>query len=411
MGPSSRYVIIGGGLAGAQAAETLRAEGVPGPISIVADERHHPYLRPPLSKEYLQGRATRESVFVHPPEWYAEQGIELHLGTAAVTLDPAQHAVGLSDGTRLHYDAALIATGAGPRLLPVAGSQLDGVLYLRRLDDSDAIRAVLERAARIVIVGAGWIGLETAAAARAAGVDVTVVETGTLPLGHVLGPEVAPVFAELHAEHGVRIMQQAHVQEIVGTAGVVSGVRLADGRVLKADAVIVGIGALPNTHITHGTEIKVANGVVVDETLQTTVPDVFAAGDVANAFNRRLDRHIRVEHWDNAKRQGAVAALGMLGRRAVYDRIPFFYSDQYDVGLEYTGFAPAGAYDRVVFRGDVPGHRFTAFWMAGARIVAGMNVNTWDIRPAIEALIESGQEVDDRVLADEDVPLEAVGVN
>jgi 3-phenylpropionate/trans-cinnamate dioxygenase ferredoxin reductase component len=411
MGPSSRYVIIGGGLAGAQAAETLRREGVPGPISIVADERHRPYLRPPLSKEYLQGRAERDAVFVHPAAWYVDNGIDLHLGTPAVTIEPQQHSIGLADGTRLHYEAALIATGSGPRMLPVPGSQLDGVRYLRRIDDADAIRSDLAVAGRIVIVGAGWIGLETAAAARLAGVDVTVVETGTLPLGQVLGAEVAPIFADLHEQHGVRFMSQSHVTEIVGSAGAAAGVRLADGRVLKADAVIVGIGALPNTQITHGTEITVANGVVVDESLQTSVPDVFAAGDVANAFHRRYNRHIRVEHWDNAKHQGAAAAMGMLGRRVAYDRIPFFYSDQYDVGLEYTGFAPAGSYDRVVFRGDVAGHRFTAFWMNGSRIAAAMNVNMWDVRPAIEALIESGQQVDDRVLEDEGTSLDSVGVN
>jgi 3-phenylpropionate/trans-cinnamate dioxygenase ferredoxin reductase component len=405
MGPHDRRVIIGGGQAAAAAVETLRSEGFPGPVSVVCAEPYLPYLRPPLSKEYLRGQAARESVFIHDADWYVEQGVDVQLGVDAVSIDPVQQSVLLSDGSRLTYGAALMATGASPRRLMVAGGDLAGIHYLRRLDDADRISAALAGVERVVVVGAGWIGLEVAAAAREAGVNVTIVEPESVPLLHVLGPQVGSHFADLHEAHGVTLLTHAYVAEFVGVGGVVTGVRLADDRVLKADAVIVGIGAQPNVGVASASRLSVADGIVVDEHLQTSQPGVFAAGDVASAFNRRLGRHLRVEHWENAKRQGAVAALGMMGRVAVYDRLPFFYSDQYDVGLEYTGYAAPGSYDSVVIRGDVDDRRYAAFWVAAGRVLAGMTVNIWDIRPQIEALIESGSPVDPEMLADAATPL------
>lgn len=398
-------VIIGAGLAAATAAATLREQGVPGAIVLLGEEEHLPYLRPPLSKEYLTDEAPLESVFIHDDAWYDVHDIEVRRDTRVMGLDPEQHLIDLADGTRLHYSRALIATGSRARELAVRGSDFDGVLTLRRLSDCLRIKEVLRNAQRIVVVGAGWIGLEVASAARRAGVDVTVVEPEAQPLLHVLGTDVAALFADLHAEYGVRLLTGTRVTEFVGQVGTVTGVRLGDHTVLPADAVVVGVGAIPNVEPFAASGLVIANGIVADQGLATTVPDVFVAGDVANAFHPRLDRRIRVEHWDNARGQGAAAALAMLDRRITYDRIPYFYSDQFDVGLEYTGFAPFGTYDQVVLRGDPVEHRYVAFWLAGGRVLAGMNVNTWDVRPQIEDLVRTGRTVDPLRLADEAVPL------
>lgn len=403
-------VIVGAGLAGAKAAEALRKEGYGGPVTIVGEEPHRPYERPPLSKGYLIGTEEREKAFVHTEAWYEEHDVELRLGSRATTLDAAAHEVVLDDGARLAYDALLLATGSEPVRLPVPGADLDGVHLLRRMEDSDALKAAFAReGGRVVVIGGGWIGLEVAAAARTLGLDVTVLEMAELPLLRVLGREMAQVFADLHREHGVDLRCGVRVERLLSDrAGRVMGVELASGEVVPADAVVVGVGIRPNTALAESAGLEVSNGVVVDEHLRTSNPDIFAAGDVANAHHPFLGRHIRVEHWANALRQAPVAARSMLGQDAAYQRLPYFFTDQYDLGMEYNGYAEPGADDRVVVRGDVGAREFVAFWLDSGRVVAGMGVNIWDTSKPVTALITSRREVDVARLADPDVPLEDV---
>ncbi|GES33255.1 FAD-dependent oxidoreductase [Streptomyces angustmyceticus] len=406
MAQNTAFIIAGAGLAGAKAAEALRTEGFDGPVLLLGEERERPYERPPLSKGYLLGTSEKEKVYVHPPQWYAANDVDLRTGNAVTALDPAAHEVTLADGSRLGYAKLLLATGSTPRTLPVPGADLDGVHTLRRLADSDRLKDVFRSAARIVVIGGGWIGLETAAAARAAGVEVTVLESAPLPLLGVLGPEVAQIFAGLHTEHGVALRCDTQVTEITGTDGAVDGVRLADGTRIAADAVIVGVGITPNSELAAAAGLKVDDGVVVDERLCSSHPDIHAAGDVANAYHPLLGKHLRVEHWANALHQPATAARAMLGREAVHDRLPYFFTDQYDLGMEYTGHVEPGGYDRVVFRGDTAAREFIAFWLSGGRVLAGMNVNVWDVTEPIRALVASGRAVDPERLADPGVPLE-----
>jgi 3-phenylpropionate/trans-cinnamate dioxygenase ferredoxin reductase subunit len=316
--------------------------------------------------------------------------------------------VELDDGRHVRYTKLLLATGSSPRRLSVPGADLDNVLYLRRVGDSERLKSAFTAGAKIVVIGAGWIGLETAAAARMAGAEVTVLEHSELPLLKVLGREAAEVFAALHTDHGVHLLPNVQVESLTGTHGRVDGVRLADGRHLAADAVVVGIGITPNVQLAQEAGLDVQNGIVTDEHLRTSAADIYAAGDVANAYHPLLGRHLRVEHWANALHQPEVAALSMLGKDAVYDRLPYFYTDQYDLGMEYTGYTEPGGYDRVVFRGEPSERRFIAFWMAGNRVLAGMNVNVWDVIDPIRSLITSGSDIDDALLADPDVPLDHI---
>ncbi|MDH6114910.1 3-phenylpropionate/trans-cinnamate dioxygenase ferredoxin reductase subunit [Kitasatospora sp. MAP12-15] len=403
------HVIIGASLAGASAARTLREEGYDGPLVLIGDENELPYERPPLSKGYLMGAEPREKVYVHPREWYREQRIDLRLGVEATAIDPAEHHVTLSDGGRLDYAKLLLTTGSAPRRLPVPGDDLDGVHYLRRVGDSDRLRAAFRSAGRLVVIGAGWIGLETAAAARSAGVEVTVLERAELPLLRVLGREVAEIFAALHRENGVGFRFGARVESLVGGPdGAVTGVRLADGTVIEADAVVVGIGITPNTALAEAAGLTVANGVQTDQSLRSSSPDIYAAGDVANAYHPLLGRHLRVEHWANAVHQPRTAARAMLGQDVAYDRTPYFFTDQYTLGMEYTGYVEPDGYDQVVFRGDVAAREFIAFWVAGQRVLAGMNVNVWDVTDPIRDLVRSGRPLDLAALADPAVPLTAI---
>jgi 3-phenylpropionate/trans-cinnamate dioxygenase ferredoxin reductase subunit len=393
------FVIVGGGLAGAKAAEALRGQGFDGDVVLIGEEPHRPYERPPLSKDYLAGKASRDDVFVHSSDWYPEHDVDLRLASLATSIDRSAHTVRLSDGGSVAYDKLLMATGSSPRRLPVPGG--DTALYLRRVEDSEAIKATFGSDRRLVVVGAGWIGLEVAAAARQAGSEVTVVEVLELPLLRVLGREIAAVFADLHRANGVDLRFGAQVAEL--GAG---GVRLADGTELPADAVAVGVGITPNTGLASDAGLDVDNGVLVDASLRSSDPDVFAAGDVANALHPFLGRHIRVEHWANALNQPAVAAAAMLGGDAVYDELPYFYTDQFDLGMEYVGYVEPDGYDRVVIRGDAAAREFIAFWLADGRVLAGMNVNVWDVTEPIKALIHSRHIVDTARLADPAVPLE-----
>jgi len=403
------YVIIGASLAGAKAAEGLRAAGFDGPITLIGDETERPYERPPLSKGYLLGQSERATIYVHPSQWYADSGIDLRLGVEATSINRADRTVSLADGSTIGYAKLLLTTGSSPRRLQVPGADLDGVRYLRRVGDSDHLRKAFDGASRVVVIGAGWIGLETTAAARAAGAEVTVLEMADLPLVRVLGPEVAQVFADLHAEHGVNLQFGVQVAEITGRDGKATGVRLADGRTFEADIVIVGVGITPNTGLAVAAGLDVDNGVRVDAQLRSSDPDIYAAGDVANAYHPLLGKYIRVEHWANALNQPQAAAKAMVGEDVAYERLPYFFTDQYDLGMEYTGYVEPGGYSRVVFRGDTKRREFIAFWLDGDdRVLAGMNVNVWDVTDAIRELVRSGQPVDAAALADPAIPLETV---
>ncbi|MGX8905961.1 NAD(P)/FAD-dependent oxidoreductase [Streptomyces netropsis] len=411
------FVIVGGGLAGAKAAETLRSEGFTGRVILICDERDHPYERPPLSKGYLIGKDERESVFVHEPGWYAQADIELHLGLPAVHLDREAKSVRLGDGTRIHYDRLLLATGAEPRRLDIPGTGLAGVHHLRRLAHAELLRGVLASLGRdnghLVIAGAGWIGLEVAAAARSYGAEVTVVESEPTPLHTVLGPELGQLFTDLHSEHGVRFHFGARLTEIAGHDGMVLAARTDDGEEHPAHDVLAAIGAAPRTALAEAAGLALVDradggGIAVDASLRTSDPDIFAAGDVAAAEHPWLGTRLRVEHWANALNEGPAAARAMLGQEVSYDRVPYFFSDQYDVGLEYSGYAPPGSYDQVVCRGDVGKREFIAFWLAEGRLLAGMNVNVWDVTDTVQKLIRSGHRLDPNALADPVVPLESL---
>jgi 3-phenylpropionate/trans-cinnamate dioxygenase ferredoxin reductase component len=409
MPEDTSYVIVGASLAGAKAAETLRAEGFTEPVVLIGAEDELPYERPPLSKDYLQGKAARDTIYVHPRQWYADNKVDLRVGVTATGIDRAARAVTLADGGRVEYGRLLLTTGSAPRRLPVEGADLDGVLYLRSVGDSDRLRAAFTGGARVAVIGAGWIGLEAAAAARQAGADVTVLETAELPLLRVLGREAAEVFAGLHREHGVDLRFGVQVAEITGAGGRASGVRLADGSTVAADAVVVGIGIAPNVQLAQAAGLEVDNGVRVDAALRSSDPDIYAAGDVASAFHPLLARHIRLEHWANALNQGPAAARAMLGQDIAYDRVPYFYTDQYDLGMEYSGYVEPDGYDRVVFRGDVAGREFIEFWLDGSsRVLAGMNVNVWDVTESIQALVRGGRPVDPAALADPAADLESL---
>jgi 3-phenylpropionate/trans-cinnamate dioxygenase ferredoxin reductase subunit len=399
------FVIVGASLTGAKAAEELRTEGFDGRVVLVGTEAERPYERPPLSKEYLRGEAGREKVYVHEAGFYAERDIELRLGRTAVNLDASASELTLDDGARLRYDRLLLATGAEPRRLTIPGGELDGVLYLRSVRDSDALRERISAGSSVVVVGAGWIGCEVAASARQRGADVTVIEPGSVPLERVLGAEVGAIYRDIHSDHGVQMLTGTGVQAFEG-ATAVERVRTSDGRTLDCDLVVVGVGVEPRAGLAAEAGIAVENGILVDEHLQTGVPGVFAAGDVANARHPFYEDRVRVEHWANALHQGPVAARAMLGRDDVYDRLPYFFSDQYDVGMEYAGLARS--WDRVVFRGDPAAREFIAFWLLEDRVVAGMNVNVWDVTDPIQQLIRDRVAVDDRRLAALDVPLEAL---
>ncbi|WP_205661165.1 NAD(P)/FAD-dependent oxidoreductase [Amycolatopsis vastitatis] len=398
------FVIVGAGLTGAKAAETLRAEGFTGRVILVGAEPDLPYERPPLSKGYLLGQDDRASVFVHDEKWYAEQEIEVLTGRRVTALDRTAHEIELAGGERLGYTKLLLATGASPRRLRVPGNDLKGVHYLRRLAHADRLREALASGGRVVVTGAGWIGLETAAAARHYGCEVTVVEPGPAPLHAALGPEVGGLFADLHRRHGVKLRLGTGVTGFAGDT-TVSAVLTDDGEI-PADVVVVGIGARPETQLASDAGLAVDDGVRVDAALRTEDPDVFAAGDVASVWQERYGRRIRVEHWAAATNGGPAAAMSMLGRGAGYDDLPYFFSDQYDAGMEFTGWFPPGGYDRVVTRGD--GEAFHAFWLAGDRVVAGMHVNQWDEGlDAVRDLILSGRTVDPDRLADPAQPLKS----
>jgi NADPH-dependent 2,4-dienoyl-CoA reductase/sulfur reductase-like enzyme len=407
-----QFVIIGAGLAGAKAAETLRDEGFAGRIVLIGDEPVRPYERPPLSKAILLGTDKPDEPYVHSAEWYADHDVDLRTGVAAIGIDRAAREVTMADGSRIAYDRLLLATGSAARRLDVPGATLNGVRYLRTLAEATELKRRLVPGARVVIIGAGWIGLEVAAAARNAGASVTVVEMATLPLQRVLGDEVATVFADLHRANGVDFRFGASVQSFDGDDAVES-VTISGGETLPADLVVAGVGIAPNAGLAADAGLTVANGIRVDEHLRSSDPNIFAAGDVANAHHPLIGESIRVEHWANALNGGPAAARSMLDRAEAYDPIPYFFTDQYDLGCEYAGYVTPSQYDRVVFRGDptvVDGTapEFVAFWLSDDRVLAAMNVNVWDVQDELQRLVRAGfagRRVDPEQLADPGVPL------
>jgi 3-phenylpropionate/trans-cinnamate dioxygenase ferredoxin reductase component len=402
MAKQETFIIVGASLAGAKAAEALRTEGFDGRIALLGAERDRPYERPPLSKDYLRGELPREKVYVHAESFYADHGIELRTSTPASGIDTHSREVLLEGGERIQFDRLLLATGAEPRRLGVAGAELDGVLYLRELGDSDAIAERLRGGGRLVVIGAGWIGAEVGASAREKGLEVTVVEQASVPLERVLGPEVGAIYRDIHRDHGVELITGTGLKAFEGDRAV-ERVLLSDGRAIDCAFVVVGVGVSPRIGPAEAAGLEIDNGIVVSQTLETSIPGIFAAGDVANAFHPFYGRRIRVEHWANALHQGPAAAGNMLGKAEPYERLPYFFSDQYDVGMEYAGYAMS--WDEVVFRGDPRTREFIAFWLEQGRVVAGMNVNVWEVTDHIQALIRSSDQVDIARLRDPDLPL------
>lgn len=380
--PSPRIVIVGGGLAAAKAAGELREQGHTGPVTIVAGEPHRPYERPPLSKGVLLGKDEPDSAYVHDEGWYDDHDVELLTGTPASAIDLAARQVTVGD-RQLGYDRLLLATGSRPRRLPMVDDSGAHVRYLRTIDDSLALRPDVRGS--VLLVGAGWIGLEVAAAAREAGAEVTVVESAPLPLANVLGPELATVFADLHREHGVDLRLGTSLESVQHADGTTT-VRLSDSHELHPDLVVVGIGAVPDDGLAAAAGLATDNGVLVDGRLRTSDEHVYAAGDVANQDHPLLGR-IRVEHWDTAIQQGRHAARAMLGDEASYDRQPYFFTDQYDLGMEYIGHVGRDGYDEVVVRGDRDARVLTAFWIKDDRVLAGMHLNDWDAIEPIRAWV------------------------
>ena len=393
-----QFVLIGGGQTSASAARTLRRRGFDGSIIIVGDEPHHPYQRPPLSKEYLQGRAAMEEIWAVSPEWYAQNDVQLELGMRALRVDRTSLDVVLEDQRKLRADAVLIATGGTSRRF--AGAQGESILYLRTLEDAQRVREYARPGRHLVIVGGGFIGSEIAATARTLGADVTMLEGMQAPLERVLGAELGRVCGEIHREHGVAVRCGVAVDSIAQTAGGGVLVKTVDGASIEGDVAIVGIGISPNVDLAKATEITVGNGIRVDEFCRTTALNIYAAGDVANHYHPLFDRRMRVEHFDNATRQGAAAALNMLGERTRYDDPHWFWSDQYDHSLQYAGHAEQ--WDEVVVRGSLEARDFVAFFMAGGRLAGAFALNRGAEIMLAKELLARRVAVDTNKLRDED---------
>jgi 3-phenylpropionate/trans-cinnamate dioxygenase ferredoxin reductase subunit len=362
-------IVVGAGLAGGTAVTELREQGYDGRLIMFGSEPHAPYERPPLSKGYLLGNEPIDNAFVHEAAWYAEHDVELRLATTVTALDPSRHEI--TAGETLAYDRLMLATGATPRQLRLAEDSGVPTAYLRTIEDSDRLKVATAAGARIAVIGAGWIGLEVTAAARQAGCEVTVYEQADLPLLGVLGPEVAQAFADLHRAHGVdlRLGASVRAEDLQG-----------------ADLVVVGVGVTPNTELAEAAGLAVDNGVLVDAQLRTTDPDVYAIGDIANHEHPVLGRRIRVEHWETAIEQGKTAAHNLAGADEPYERMPYFFTDQYDLGMEYVGSVGPEGYDRVDIEGDLHGS-FQAYWVSGGRVVAAMQANDWDASDTIRESI------------------------
>jgi 3-phenylpropionate/trans-cinnamate dioxygenase ferredoxin reductase subunit len=394
------YVILGAGHAGGRAAETLREEGFAGRIVLVGREEYRPYMRPMLTKEYLRGDQPIDDAFLKPDGWYAENGIELKTGTEVTKLSPRATEVTLATGERIRYDKLLVTTGAQPRRLGVPGEDLPGVYHLRTIADSEALKPELKKKRHIVVIGTGWIGLEVAASARTKGCDVTVIGHGSVPLEKALGTEVGKVMKKIHDNHGVRFTRAA-LKGFTGR-GTLEGVKMAS-KTIACDAVVVAVGVEPDTAVLEQAGLTINDGLVTNEYFESETPNIYAAGDVARVHHPFYDQAIRIEHWANAQNQGPAAARNMLGQQRPYELLPYFFSDQYDVGIEYIGRHHPD--DQVVYRGDVAAHTFAAFYLNGSRVTAGLVMNTDVKTDMIEALIKTDRPVDPKELADPTRPL------
>lgn len=397
----STLVIVGGGLAGAKAAEGARTSGYQGRIVIAGDEGSAPYERPQLSKTVLRGEADLNSTLVFDGKFYADQAIEVRTGTAVAGVKVNTRQVEFADGSSLGFNSLVFATGAVPRQSEIPGAGLDGVYYLRTAADSMRLQAAIRKAARVAVIGGGWIGSEVAASARMMGADVVLIDPGLLPLHRVLGTKVAVVFRQLHYDHGVELRLGVGAVELRGSRQV-EQVVLSDGRIENADVVVIGIGALPRVELAVEAGLQVENGIVVDENLETSVPGIFAAGDIANAWHPHYQRRLRVEHWANARYQGAAAGRNATSHREAYDRLPYFYSDQFDLSLEYVGHAESQ--DEVVVRGDLEGRKCVAMYHRDGVVTAALTLNVTKVFKDLKAIISSGVPMDLKSLADPDIP-------
>ena len=399
------FVIVGASLAGAKAAQELRERGFDGRVVLIGTEAERPYERPPLSKDYLRGESERDKTHVHPADYYEQHDIELMTGTTVTAIDPESSRVTLDGGGELAYDKLLLTTGSEPRRIQAPGAELEGIYYLRSLADCDVLRRKLDDSGRVAVVGAGWIGSEFAASARQLGLEVTVIDPLALPNERIFGPEVGSFYRDVHVQHGVEMLLDQALEAFEGD-GAVARVRTTAGKVVECDFAVVGIGITPRVQLAADAGLTVDNGIAANERLEASAPGIFAAGDVANAWHPFYEQRIRVEHWSNALNQGPAAARAMLGEDVSYDRIPYFFSDQYDVGMEYSGYATS--WDQVVFRGDRDGGEFVAFWLSDGRVVGGMNVNVWDVNQHVQELIRSRRAVDVAALTDADTPLDSL---
>ena len=404
MDEKQTFVIVGASLTGAKAAEELREQGFDGRIILLGAEAERPYERPPLSKDFLRGEADGKP-FVHDDDFYEKRNVELRTGVTVTAIDPLGSTVTIDGSEEISYDKLLIATGAEPRRLDLPGGDLEGVLYLRTVADSEELSKRFQEGLKLVVVGAGWIGSEVAASANQKGCEVTMIAPENAPLERVLGPELGKVYRDVHEDHGVRFLAGTGVTGFEGSESVEAVLTDTNERI-EADFVVVGAGVLPRTELADAARIPTDNGILTGASLETEAPGIFAAGDVANAVHPFYDQRVRVEHWANARRQGAAAARSMLGQTVQFDEIPYFFSDQYDVGMEYVGYAPES--DSIVYRGDVDSREFIAFWLKDGRVVAGMNVNVWDVSDPIKDLIRSRNVVDPAQLADPEVDLKAL---
>ena len=408
-----RIVIVGASLAGATAAATLREEGFEGEIRLIGAEPQLPYNRPPLSKGYLRQEESFDAQLVKPAGYYTEQRIELRLGVRATSIDATQKFVELETGEHVAYDRLLVTTGGRNRTLSVPGANLDGVFQLRTVEDCDRIRAVARRGGRAVVIGLGFIGTEVSASLRQLGVEVTAVEGARVPLARVVGEEVGQVLTGIHRDKGVELILEDSVAAFEGSARV-ERVRTTKGRVVECEMVVAGIGIVPNTELLGAAGAHVDNGVLVDERCRTSLPDVFAAGDVTNHLHPIFGR-LRVEHWNNGYQQGRAAARSLLGGEQPYDYIHSFWSDQYEHTIEYVGFATS--WDRLVFRGRPESRTFLGFYLKDGILRAAVGLDRGgdpedpkgdaELKAAVE-LIRNHAPVDPARLMDEAVDLRRV---
>jgi 3-phenylpropionate/trans-cinnamate dioxygenase ferredoxin reductase subunit len=394
---SDGLVIIGASVAGANASQGARLQGWSGPIRLVGKESQLPYERPPLSKAVLIGRAPPSVATVYPGKFYATNEVDLILGTAATGLNLDDNTVELEGGRRLRFTRVVLATGSTPRSIPVPGAELPGVHTLRTFDDMFALRDELLPGRRVGVVGGSWIGTEVAACARARGCEVVLAEPMQTLLERVLGPEVGHYYDDLHRSHGVDLRLGVEVDGLDGHDRV-EGVRYADGTSVDVDLVVLGVGVRPNIDLAAAAGLDINHGVLVDERLASSHRDVFVAGDIAEEQHPLLGRRLRVEHWANALNQGSVAGSNAAGGSKVYDRIPYFFSNQYDSSMEYSGWQVP--WDQVVFRGNPQDGAFVAFYLSEERLVAGANVNVSGVNEHIQRLLKTGGSVDVKQLAD-----------